>query len=332
MKNIIKTVFLLGQLLVCGLLASCSHSMIQDTVIENENENKDLAFGKDRQAILAMVGDYDVDFSFRETVSLIEGYQLKEPKLMRGQEIVRIISDTGSKISLQHVLVVNAGKPIAIKHWRQDWVYEPKSLFKFVGNNSWLGHEVSKSQRSEKWGQLVYQVDDSPRYAGIGIWEHRHGISVWTSNPSWRPLPRRDLDNSDKYDVIVGVNRHAITASGWLHEQDNTKLKLGEDTRYVVREVGLNLYSRRSVLISDIGEKYIKATDDYWGIVRNKWSDLQKQNQSVSLTAKGEPEQLYGHLLDLAEKVINGSIKTDVAGQKALAFIDANISVVGMQY
>ena len=315
---------MLVQFIAFGLLTSCSNTMFQGTLTKSDTSS----FNTDRQAILAMVGDYDVGFSFRETVSLVKGYQIKDPKLMKGQEIVRLISDTGRIISLQHVLVVNAEKPIAIKHWRQDWVYEPKELFRFAGNNSWVRHQISDSQRLGKWGQLVYQVDDSPRYAGIGIWEHEHGISAWTSNSSWRPLPRRDLDNSDKYDVIVGINKHVITPQGWLHEQNNTKLRLGKNTRYIVREVGLNTYSRRTSRIPDIGEQYIEATNSYWAIVRNKWTALQKNNVSISLTAKGEPQHLYGHLLGLADEVINGSIKADVAGQEAVAFIDENILVM----
>ena len=70
------------------------------------DEVKDSTFEQDRQAILAMAGDYQVHFDFTETVPLHEGYKLKDKKLSGGYEVVRVIEDTGDFISLQHILVV----------------------------------------------------------------------------------------------------------------------------------------------------------------------------------------------------------------------------------
>ena len=36
-------------------------------------------FEKDRKAILAMSGKFDVEFTFKETVALVPGYELKQP-------------------------------------------------------------------------------------------------------------------------------------------------------------------------------------------------------------------------------------------------------------
>ena len=46
-----------------------------------QSPNPDATFEQDREAILAMAGDYKVTFDFRETVPLTEGYTLKDPKL-----------------------------------------------------------------------------------------------------------------------------------------------------------------------------------------------------------------------------------------------------------
>jgi len=46
-----------------------------------EAETVDPQFQADRDAILAMAGDYKVAFDFRETVPLTEGYELKDDKL-----------------------------------------------------------------------------------------------------------------------------------------------------------------------------------------------------------------------------------------------------------
>jgi hypothetical protein len=44
-----------------------------------------------------------------------------------GHESVRVIEGSGRKIVLQHLLVVkgDTGKPLVIKHWGQDRIYEP---------------------------------------------------------------------------------------------------------------------------------------------------------------------------------------------------------------
>nr|WP_286803404.1 DUF6607 family protein [Acinetobacter sp. UBA2063] len=79
--------------------------------------------------------------------------------------------------------------------------------------------------------QTVWQVDDSPRYAGLGRWTKDNGVTEWTSNETYRPLPRREHTIRNDYDVIIGTNRHALTATGWVHEQDNIKF----DSKTILR-------------------------------------------------------------------------------------------------
>src|SRR5687767_3778000 len=79
---------------------------------------------KDRASILAMAGDYRVRFDMRETVPFVPGYEPLDEKVSGGYEAVRVVEDRGDFISLQHILVVeDDGKPVVVKHWRQDWTY-----------------------------------------------------------------------------------------------------------------------------------------------------------------------------------------------------------------
>ena len=95
-------------------------------------------FEQDRKAILAMAGDFDVTFDFRETVALTPGYELKKPKLSGADEIVRVVEDSGDFISLQQILVMKMGDEMYVtKHWRQDWKYEPAEILVFIGGNAW---------------------------------------------------------------------------------------------------------------------------------------------------------------------------------------------------
>ena len=83
----------------------------------------------DRQSILAMAGTFNVKFDFHETTAWQPDYVPIAPKPSGGHEVVRVIEDNGRTIVLQHILVVTAeGKPMVVKHWRQDWTHEPVSV------------------------------------------------------------------------------------------------------------------------------------------------------------------------------------------------------------
>ena len=278
-------------------------------------------FEKDRQAILAMAGDYKVTFDFTETVPFVDGYDLKDPYVTGGDEVVRVIADDGNFISLQHILVVGGDDKMPVKHWRQDWIYEPEFVFEFVGKNKWQKRALSQAERQGKWAQLVYQVDDGPRYAGVSTWHHENGVSAWTSPASLRPLPRRDATKRDDYDAILAVNRHAITPAGWVHEQDNSKLILSGTPQILVREVAVNTYEKSSDFDIHIADDYWAATKDYWANVRDVWTKLEKDHAGFGLTIQGEPEELYMKLLDLADTLQKGETTVADASAKARGII-----------
>ena len=75
----------------------------------------------------------------------------------------------------------------------------------------WEKNKISWSKKRETWSQSVYQVDDSPRYQSYGKWVHTENFSSWTSNETWRQLPRREYSVRDDYDVIIGFNTQTIT-------------------------------------------------------------------------------------------------------------------------
>lgn len=256
-----------------------------------------------------MAGDFGVTFDFRETVSFEDGYELKE-KVSGAHEVVRVIEDRGDFISLQHILVAG---PEPIKHWRQDWHYEPETVLIFVGGNAWETREVAEADREGAWSQVVYQVDDAPRYGAVARWTHENGAAEWLPAAEWRPLPRRDATTRDDYQAIDAINRHAITPEGWVHEQDNSKLILNEDTpRLLVREVGINTYRRVESSDAQIADGYWAATQEFWAGVRSEWEALEA-NGSFGLTVQGEPEPVYMPILSIAQRVAEGDIVVDDA-------------------
>lgn len=264
----------------------------------------------DRAAILAMVGDYKVTFDFTETVSFNADYALKDKKVSGAHEVVRVIADEPGFISLQHILVVGHGDALfPVKHWRQDWQYEPAEVLSYKGGNAWAQEDVALADRAGAWSQTVYQVDDSPRYSGVGTWRHDGGAAVWEAAPSWRPLPRRDATTRDDYHVIEAVNRHAITPNGWVHEQDNGKIVLsGGSPELLVHEVGINTYVKNSDYAVHIATDYWAKTQEFWAEVRRLWDELDDETGYYAVTIIGEPEPLYGPLLAVASDFGDGAL------------------------
>lgn len=291
------------------------------------SEVESASFEQDRESILAMAGDYKVTFDFTETVSFVDGYTLKDPKLSGGHESVRVIDDRGDFISLQHLLVVGSDDaPFVVKHWRQDWQYEPARVLTFIGGNAWEWRDVPASERAGTWSQTVYQVDDAPRYGAVATWTYEDGIAEWTPAHEWRPLPRRDMTTRNDYHAVDAVNRHVITPWGWVHEQDNSKLMLDGSPQVLVREVGINTYRAFSDYPVSAAEDYWAGTTDFWAGVRAEWDRIATENERFTITIKGETEDLYMPLLELAGAVKDGEKDLDPALIEARAVINSFVT------
>ena len=269
----------------------------------------------DRKAILGMAGDYRVRFDFRETVSFRPDYTPLPQKLSGGYESVRVIADRPGFISLQHMLVVGEDKsPSVVKHWRQDWTWEPKSLVVYTGRDAWRTRPVAAAQAAGAWSQTVWQTDDSPRYGGVGKWRHDGGASRWTSDVTRRPLPRRDATRFPPYAEVDGINRHALTPTGWVHEQDNEKVGVKDGRESVfVHESGLNTYTRFSGYPVSAADSYWKATAPYWAEVRRAW-DAQLARGEVVVREEAQNGSMTGpKLMGLADEIAEGKRDTAAA-------------------
>ena len=291
-------------------------------------------FEADRQEILAMRGEYEVTFDFTEILPLAAGYELKDPKVTPAREVVRVIEDSGDFISLQHFLLVGeADAPFVIKHWRQDWQYEPRQVLAYEGFQTWRVDQVDANERAGAWSQTVYQVDDSPRYAAVGTWRYEYGAATWEPPVSWRPLPRRDATTRDDYDVIAAVNRHTIAPWGWSHEQDNSKLVLrSEPHQELVREVGIYTYRKAALEGVSAVDEYWAATAEYWALVRQAFTQLETESTRFTITDDAEGTHLYGPLLSLGQDIYFEAKSTEAAWAEAEALMEAQIEQDGAPF
>jgi hypothetical protein len=271
------------------------------------------ALERDRRAILAMAGPYRVSFDFLEVVRYDPRLKPDAPYQSWGTEYVFIADDRPSFIALQHVLVMRmlqpggqVSEPMVVRHWRQEWRYEADSLLAYEGANTWARRAVPAGERRGAWVQSVLQVDDSPRYAARGRWEHAGGVSTWISDETWRPLPRREFSVRKDYDVLVGTNRHTITPQGWVQEENNLKLALAE-RRYVAREYGVARYERIRDYDFSEGEKYYTRTEPFWSEVRAAWRELEEGSGRFAVRAPVDQAQLFVPFFEYAGKLADGA-------------------------
>tara|TARA_R110001606_G_scaffold8862_2_gene38905 strand:- start:5673 stop:6704 length:1032 start_codon:yes stop_codon:yes gene_type:complete len=287
------------------------------------------SFEQDRADILAMAGDYKVRFDMAETTSWRDDYEPIKAKISGGHESVRVIKDIGKEIMLQHLLVAeHEGETLIIKHWRQDWIYEPAKLLVYADAGTWVNKDVPKSERQGSWSQTVWQVDDSPRYGGLGKWQTVNGLRSWTSDWTARPLARRDAVRDPVYDHYQAINRHQPMPGGWIHWQDNTKMKRmdGKAVPYVQESV-LNTYQKFDGYKVSAADDYWTKTQAYWAKVRDEWDAVIAANGGV--TVEEEPHTgtvISGRLLTMGTEISEGKLTEAAAIKEARSLIQGATS------
>lgn len=324
--NRLTRMFLTSGLAALALAAAPAPAFADDPIVRAADAERG-AFEADRQTILAMAGDFKVTFDMQESTPWMEGYTPLERKVSGGYESVRVIEDTGRRIVLQHLLVTgDDANPYVVKHWRQDWQYAPEKILTFTGGDTWEWTAVPENMRAGRWSQTVYQVDDSPRYAGWGQWETTHGVKRWRSSWTARPLARRDAIRNPVYDRYIGINRHQLTPTGWIHWQDNTKMMPAKDGSGqlvpVVQEYVLNTYERFDGYNVAAAESYWDKTSAYWQAVRAKWGEVAEAGDGIRIAQEANAgTTIADELLLLADKIKAGKESPEVAAEQALALI-----------
>jgi hypothetical protein len=311
---------LTAALLVAAPLAQAAPGFAHGPIAAKPADVEAARLAADRAAILAMAGDYKVRFDFRETTAWDAAYTPIAPKPSGGHEVVRVIENTPNRIVLQHLLVAEQdGKASVIKHWRQDWDYEPAQVLTYKGPSQWELTTVPEKMRKGRWSQTVWQTDDSPRYGGWGEFSDEGGVPRWRSNWTWRPLARRDAVRKPVYDRYMAINRHSPTPGGWIHWQDNMKMA-AKDGKLVpiVQEAGLNTYVRDTGFNVARADSYWAKTSDYWAAVRAAWADVIARDKGIRVAEQADWGSVTSErLMKLADAVEAGT--TPVAAAKAEA-------------
>ena len=254
---------------------------------------------KDIQSIKSMCGCFEIEFNFAETFvfSEQEDYQKSKTYKTRALEWGQLIVDEKNKISIQHLLIVGSKQfPSIVKHWRQDWIYQNTDLYLYDKNDKWLYVSLDKKDVKGQWTQKVFQVDDSPRYEGSASWVHQDGKSFW-ENTTPAPLPRREFSKRSDYNVTMRGNRHEITRTGWIHDQDNKKIQKQDDSQFVLaHEKGYSTYTRVPDSECKAAVEWWDKNGSKWKMVRDKWDIIYSSNKDLTLKPAVDDKKLYSYL------------------------------------
>ena len=281
------------------------------TCIINYSQSKKY---KDVESIKSMCGCFKIDFNFTETFVFSEDEDYKKSKTYKsgGLEWGHLIVDEKNKISIQHLLIVGSKQfPTIVKHWRQDWLYQNTALYTYDKNDKWSFVNMDKKDVRGQWTQKVYQVDDSPRYEGTSSWVHVDGKSYW-ENTTPAPLPRREFSKRSDYNVTLRGNRHEVTDSGWVHDQDNKKIQKDDGSQFVLaHEKGYSTYTRVPDEDCKAAVEWWEKNSNKWKMVRDKWNSIYGLNQDLALKPTVDDKKLYSYLFS-PEVVEKGDIESTI--------------------
>lgn len=257
---------------------------------------------QDAQAIKKMCGCFEVTFNFAETFNYSNDslYKSSKTKVSKALEYAQLVTDQSEKIQIQHLLQVgDPSSPMVIKHWRQDWIFQNEDLYTYNVDNVWDFNKKSSKDVAGQWTQKVFQVDDSPRYEGSGTWVHVDGKSYWENTTS-APLARREYTTRSDYNVLMRGNRQEITATGWVHDQDNSKIirEVGKEDVLLAKEKGYNTYLKVADSRCAVAAQWWKDNKEKWTTVRNIWDAVYARNKDLHLEGKVDNKPLYKHLFE----------------------------------
>lgn len=270
------------------------------------NLHAQLAEGK--KNIEKLCGCFDVEFKYAETFSPDREYKFHEREdISAGLELAIPIEIGERKISIQHLLVVNGG--MIVKHWREDWVYEPTEIWEYQGDMRWVKKSVSATATKGKWLQTVWEVSDAPRYQGFSEWIQTDGKLFW-QNTTDAPLPRREYTTRNDYNILRRTNRVILTDSGWIHEQDNKKIvrKEGKD-KLIAEEKGFNTYRRQSDQYCEAAKTWWNKNQEYWTKVRAAWNDYFSKHESVGIKERVNGLVLFELMSKMGKEYLDNKIK-----------------------
>lgn len=269
---------------------------------------------KDIETIKSLCGCYEVEFKYVETFSPDNNYKLKDKYVAKGLEWGGLVENSDKKLVIQRILVIDDS--MVVKHWREDWTFQNTEVLQYSHDDIWKKNRVAAEKVQGQWQQSVWEVNDAPRYSGTALWVHQNGEHFW-KNTADAPLPRREYTKRSDYNVMQRGNTIKITDTGWVHEQDNTKIirKDGKSDQVLVQEKGYNIYRKVDDKKCFAAKDWWTKNQAYWTQVRANWDELIAKKDIITVKREVKNQSLSRRLEDLETTALNNKQSSDLGGR-----------------
>ena len=120
-------------------------------------------------------------------------------------------------------------------------------------------------------------------------------------------------------------NRQEITAYGWLHEQDNAKIKRGNNDELIAKEKGWNTYTKVDETKCQLAKTWWQEKKAYWADVRLTWDKLFQSQKTLTFKKKVDDKVLFMKLFALQDEMLKGDYNSEVARKRISETIQSYI-------
>jgi len=250
--------------------------------------NADSSFERGQEAILGQAGCHIVDYSYTETESLKEGYQIDgrvydSNKDKTTYELIIPIQKSATEIRLQHVLFMKDLKTGEVKgimkHHSEDWAFEASHHFEFVTAGQYTA--VPNTERSS-WTRKTTNLDDGLRYQCEGQWDFTKHHPEFNCS-TFAPIPGREIRDMARkdYNTLDRTNRVITYDHSWIERQDNIKTIQAEngDRTPLAREHGRIWYVKQNDEQCAEAKTWALSRMAYWKVLMETWEEYLSENK-----------------------------------------------------
>jgi hypothetical protein len=236
------------------------------------------------RAIQSLAGCYLVDYSYVEVESLKPGYarDARVYDVNRDKSVKEWIQATRfspRRIRLERILfatdLAGAVRPGSeIRHQTEDWEYDARFLYEFVGPMRWEVKDLTRTPGL--WTRRIANLDDGLRYQCAAPWSVDTGYPEWSCS-NYAPIPgreTRDMGRTD-YNTLQRTTRVIAYGQSWLERQDNVKVLDAEGARTpLARELGKNWYVRLAESECATAQAFARPRRPFWSVLRETWDGV----------------------------------------------------------
>jgi hypothetical protein len=115
------------------------------------------------------------------------------------------------------------------------------------------------------------------------------------------------------YQILEGINRHTLTPTGWVQEEENLKLVLDEqgqpaaDTPYLARELGVARYEHIVDFDFSAGDRYWQRSGEFWRAVRDAWAAVYAERDTFEYLEVVDGQEMFVPLFEYADELDGGA-------------------------